>query len=70
MFYKLIRSGKIASDAIVIDLKVIQYCPRGVILYKINYKHIFNELPRWSNKIDQKHFLGFSSFINIISLNK
>lgn len=41
------------------DLRVIQYCPIGVILYKLNYSDLFNELPRRPNKIDKKDIFKF-----------
>lgn len=59
MFYESIRPGRIASDPVVTDLRVIQYCPTGVILYKLNYNDTFNELPRRPNKIDKEDIFKF-----------
>lgn len=59
MFYESIRPGNIASDPVVTELRVIQYCPSGIILYKINYNDSFKELPRRPKKIDPEHILKF-----------
>lgn len=59
MFYESIRPGNIASDPVVTELRVIQYCPSDIILYKINYYDSFNELPRRPKKIDPEHILKF-----------
>lgn len=59
LFYESIRPGRVASNHVVTDLRVIQYCPTGVILYKLNYSDSFNELPRRPNKIDKEDIFKF-----------
>jgi len=46
MFNESIRPGRVASDAVATDLRVLKYCPNGNILYKINFEDDFKELPR------------------------
>ncbi|KAF0749823.1 Uncharacterized protein FWK35_00023681 [Aphis craccivora] len=53
MFYESIRSGRVATDPTVTDLRVLKYCPSGIIYYKINYGDVYKELPTRPNKINE-----------------
>lgn len=53
MIYDSIRPGRTTNDPVVTDLRVLQYCASGVILFKLNYNDTFQELPRRPNKIDE-----------------
>jgi len=53
MIYDSIRPGRTAYDPVVTDLRVLEYCPSGVIMFKLNYNDTFQELPRRPNKIDE-----------------
>lgn len=59
MIYDTIRPGKKSFDPVVTDIRVLKYCPTGVILYKINYNDDFTEMPRRPNKIDMQNICLF-----------
>lgn len=59
MFYESIRPGRVASDAVVTDLRVLEYCPTGIILYKTNYEDGFKEFPRRPKPIDEDNINKF-----------
>lgn len=53
MIYDSIRPGRTAYDPVVTDLRVLEYCASGVIMFKLNYNYTFLELLRRPNKIDE-----------------
>lgn len=59
MIYDSIRPGKKSFDPVVTDIRVLKYCAKGVILYKINYNDDFTEMPRRPNKIDMQNVCSF-----------
>lgn len=59
MIYDLIRPGKKSFDPVVTDIRVLKYCAKGVILYKIYYNDDFTEIPRRPNKIDMQNICSF-----------
>lgn len=61
MFYESIRPGRVASDAVVTDLRVLKYCPSGIIFYKINFENDFKELPRRLKNINENNINKFLS---------
>ena len=49
--YDSIRPGRNTNDPTVTDLRVIQYCPDGKILYKCNFSDVLQEMPRRPKKL-------------------
>lgn len=44
--YDSIRPGKVTSDPVVTNLRVLEYLPKGEIHFKINFNDEFQALPR------------------------
>lgn len=61
---ELINSKRVVSDPVVTDLRVIEYCPRDIILYNINYNNTFNELPRKLNIIKSEYIIMIPKLYN------
>lgn len=61
MFYDLTRPGRVASDPVVTDLRVLQYILIEVILHKIDYNDTLKELPKRPNQINSEYIYTFHS---------
>ncbi|KAJ4442412.1 hypothetical protein ANN_03998 [Periplaneta americana] len=48
--YDSIPPGRNKTDSTITDLRVIQYCPDGIILYKCNFNDDLQEMSRHPKK--------------------
>ncbi|KAJ4440803.1 hypothetical protein ANN_10706 [Periplaneta americana] len=51
--YDSIRRGRNKNHSTITDLRVIQYCPDGIILFKCNFNDDLQEMPRRPKKFSR-----------------